>query len=176
MPAGTRGRAALDITWDDGPNASYGSAEYREQLLASVRAPGTTHRNLGDVDAAFSSASKTVEAEYLVPHLAHMPMEPLVAVARFRNGRAEIWAPTQNPQANRTDVAKLLGSRIFSKASPTLRLLLQTCAPRHARRRCIRGWAGTARSTTSFTRSRLAPSSMRSHMREAPTRETPGWM
>lgn len=104
-----RGRAALDITWDDGPNASYGSAEYREQLLASVRAPGTTHRNVGDVDAAFSSAAKTVEAEYLVPHLAHMPMEPLIAIARFSNGRAEIWAPTQNPQANRTDVAKLLG-------------------------------------------------------------------
>lgn len=104
-----RGRAALDITWDHGPNASYDSAEYREQLLASVRAAGTTHRNLGDVDAAFSSASRTVEAEYLVPHLAHIPMEPLVAIARFSDGRAEIWAPTQNPQDNREDVAKLLG-------------------------------------------------------------------
>ncbi|HMI84757.1 MAG TPA: molybdopterin cofactor-binding domain-containing protein, partial [Polyangiaceae bacterium] len=58
---------------------------------------------------AFTKAAKTVEAEYVVPHLAQMPMEPPVAVARFTNGRAEVWAPTQNPQANRTDVAKLLG-------------------------------------------------------------------
>ncbi|MBA3460170.1 MAG: xanthine dehydrogenase family protein molybdopterin-binding subunit, partial [Deltaproteobacteria bacterium] len=107
--AAIKGRAALDITWDHGSNASYNSVAYREQLLASVRAPGTRHRELGDVDAAFAKAAKTIEAEYYVPHLAQAPMEPLVAVARFANGAAEVWAPTQNPQANRADVAKLLG-------------------------------------------------------------------
>ena len=107
--AAMKGRAALDITWDAGPNGSYDSASYREQLLASVRAPGTTYRDLGDVDAAFAKAAKTVEAEYVVPHLSHLQMEPLVAVARITGGHAEIWAPTQDPQGNREDVAKLLG-------------------------------------------------------------------
>ena len=107
--AAIKGRAALDITWDHGPNASYNSDAYRNELLASVRAPGTTHRELGDIDAAFAKAAKTVEAEYVVPHLSQMPMEPLVAVARVAKGQAEVWAPTQNPQDNRTDVAALLG-------------------------------------------------------------------
>ena len=107
--AAMKGRAALDIDWDPGPNASYDSAAYRDQLLASVRAPGTKYRDLGDIDAAFVKAAKTVEAEYVVPHLSHMQMEPLVAVARIAGGRAEIWAPTQDPQDNRSEVAKLLG-------------------------------------------------------------------
>jgi len=107
--AALKGRAALKVTWDHGPNAIYNSDAFREQLLASVRAPGTKYRDLGDIDAAFAKAAKTVEAEYVVPHLSQNPMEPLVAVARFDDGRVEVWAPTQNPQQNRTDVAKLLG-------------------------------------------------------------------
>jgi isoquinoline 1-oxidoreductase beta subunit len=107
--AALKGRAALDITWDPGPNASHDSTAFREQMLASVRAPGTRVRDLGDVDAAFAKASKTVEAEYVVPHLSHLQMEPLVATARIASGAAEIWAPTQDPQGNREDVAKLLG-------------------------------------------------------------------
>ena len=107
--AALKGRAALDITWDNGPNASYDSTSYREQLLASVRAPGTAARNVGDVDAAFTRAAKTIEAEYVVPHLAHMPMEPPAAIARVTDGTAEVWASTQNPQAARAEVARVLG-------------------------------------------------------------------
>jgi isoquinoline 1-oxidoreductase beta subunit len=107
--AALKGRAALDITWDHGPNDSYDSTSYREQLLASVRAPGTAARNVGDVDAAFARAAKTIEAEYVVPHLAHMPMEPPAAIARVTNGTAEVWASTQNPQAARAEVARVLG-------------------------------------------------------------------
>ena len=107
--AAIRGRAALDITWDHGKNAGYDSVAYREQLLASVRAPGVVARNVGDVDAAFATAAKTVEAEYVIPHLAHLPMEPPVALARVVDGTAEIWTSTQNPQAARTEVARVLG-------------------------------------------------------------------
>ncbi len=107
--AAMRGRAALDLTWDHGANASYDSVQYRDALLASVRASGNKAREVGNVEAAFATAKKIVEAEYVVPHLSHMQMEPLVAVARFESGRVEVWAPTQNPQGNRADVAKLLG-------------------------------------------------------------------
>lgn len=107
--AALKGRAALAITWEDGPNKDHDSDAYREQLLASVRAPGTVQRDVGDVDRAFAAAAKTVEAEYVVPHLSHMQMEPLVCVAQVKNGRAEVWAPTQNPQSNRSNVANILG-------------------------------------------------------------------
>jgi isoquinoline 1-oxidoreductase subunit beta len=102
-------RAALGIEWDHGVNASYDSVEFREQLLASVRAPGTTLRDVGNIEEAFGKAAKIVEAEYVVPHLAHVPMEPPVAIARVDGGKAEVWAPTQHPQSARKEVAALLG-------------------------------------------------------------------
>jgi isoquinoline 1-oxidoreductase beta subunit len=36
-------------------------------------------------------------------------MEPPCAVAKVESGACEVWAPTQNPQAARTEVAKALG-------------------------------------------------------------------
>ena len=108
--AAMRGRAALDVTWDPGANASYDSDKYREALARAVSAPGTVARKVGDPEAALKSAARVVEAEYHVPHLPHMPMEPVVAVARVDGNRCEVWAPTQNPQAAQTEVARVLGT------------------------------------------------------------------
>ncbi len=106
--AAIRGRAALDIQWEPGPNATFSSAAFRDELLASVRAPGTAYRNKGDIDTAFKQAARVVEAEYLVPHLSHMQMEPMTATAQIKGDQVEIWAPTQNPQAARKEAARIL--------------------------------------------------------------------
>ncbi len=66
-------------------------------------------RNVGDVDAEFAKGGKIHEAEYYVPHLAHAPMEPPAAVAEFKDGKALIYAATQNPQAVQDTVAAALG-------------------------------------------------------------------
>jgi isoquinoline 1-oxidoreductase subunit beta len=107
--AAMRGRAALDITWEGGANASYDSDAFRATLSAAVRSPGTAVRNVGDVDAALAKAARVIEAEYHVPHLAHVPMEPPVAIARVENGKCEVWASTQNPQAASKEAARALG-------------------------------------------------------------------
>jgi isoquinoline 1-oxidoreductase beta subunit len=108
--AAMQGRAALEVTWDHGPNVTYDSERYKEQLAKSVSVPGTVARKVGDAEAALKSAARVVEAEYHVPHLPHLAMEPPVAVARFEGDMCEIWAPTQNPQAARTEVARALGT------------------------------------------------------------------
>ncbi|MFP2908639.1 molybdopterin cofactor-binding domain-containing protein [Pyxidicoccus sp. 3LFB2] len=97
--AAMKGRAALEITWDDGENAASDSKKIREELTASVRAPGTPVRNVGDVDAALAGAARVIEAEYYVPHLPHVPMEPIAVLAKVDANTCEVWAPTQNPQA-----------------------------------------------------------------------------
>lgn len=107
--AANMGREQLDIQWNLSDNKKYNSKEYRDTLIASARKGGAVMRKKGDVDSALKSASKTIEAEYYVPHLPHVPMEPPVAVAHFQNGSCEVWAPTQNPQAARTEVARVLG-------------------------------------------------------------------
>lgn len=107
--AALKGRAALDIRWDAGDNVGYDSSRYRDALSTSARAPAQTVRKVGDVEAALAQASRVLEAEYYVPHLPHVPMEPPVALARMHGGGCELWAPTQNPQAVQTEVARVLG-------------------------------------------------------------------
>lgn len=107
--AAFQGRRSLSIDWDDGPNAGYDSDRFREQLIDTARQPGQVVRNLGDVDAEFSRGGATMEAMYYVPHHAHATMEPPAAVAEIRDGRAYVWAPTQNPQAVQDAVSAALG-------------------------------------------------------------------
>lgn len=107
--AAFQGRKKLEVEWELGPNASYTSSAYRKDLTETAKKPGKLIRNVGDVEAGFSEAAKTMEAEYYVPHLSHAPMEPPVALAHVEGGKVTLWAPTQNPQAVQEAVAPALG-------------------------------------------------------------------
>lgn len=107
--AAIKGRDALKIVWDDGPNGKYESAAYRKELEEASRKPGLVVRKEGDADAALKTADKVIVGEYYLPHLAHVSMEPPVAVANVKDGKAEIWGPVQSAGGTREDVAKTLG-------------------------------------------------------------------
>ena len=107
--AAIKGRDALKIEWDDGVNAGYNSIEYRKELEAAAQKPGKVVRSTGNLDEALSGAQSSLEATYYLPHLAQAPMEPMVAVARFVDGRCEAWAPSQAPQVTRERIAERLG-------------------------------------------------------------------
>jgi isoquinoline 1-oxidoreductase beta subunit len=104
-----QGRKKLKVTWDNGPNETYDSAQYKKELQETAHKPAKVVRSAGDVDSVFAKGGKIMEADYYVPLLAHTSMEPMVALADFRDGRATIWAPTQNPQAAQDIVSKELG-------------------------------------------------------------------
>ncbi|MGX4803029.1 molybdopterin cofactor-binding domain-containing protein [Bradyrhizobium guangdongense] len=107
--AAIKGRDALKLVWDDGANGKYDSVAYRKDLEEASRKPGLVVRKEGDADAALKSADKVIVGEYYIPHLAHVSMEPPVAVADVKGDKAEIWAPVQSPGGTREDVAKTLG-------------------------------------------------------------------
>lgn len=107
--AAIKGRDALKIEWDDGVNAGYNSIEYRKELEAAAQKPGKVVRSTGNLDEALNGAQSSLEATYYLPHLAQAPMEPMVAVARFVDGRCEAWAPSQAPQVTRERIAERLG-------------------------------------------------------------------
>jgi len=107
--AAFKGRKSLKIEWDSSPHSVYNSAAYRKTLEATSQKPGKVVRNIGDVDAIFAKGGKIIEAEYYAPHLAHVSMEPPVAVAEYRDGKVLAWAPTQNPQAVQDTIATALG-------------------------------------------------------------------
>ena len=107
--AAFQGRKKLNITWENGANETYNSDSYKSELRATSHNPCKVVRNTGDAEAVFAKGGKILEADYYVPLLAHAAMEPLVAVAEFKNGKATLWAPTQNPQAVQDIVSKELG-------------------------------------------------------------------
>ena len=107
--AAFQGRKKLKITWDNGPNESYDSVEYKKELRETAHKPGKSVRNVGDSDKAFATDKNVFEADYYVPLLAHAAMEPLVALAEFKDGKVTAWAPTQNPQAVQAIVSSELG-------------------------------------------------------------------
>ncbi|BBP58267.1 xanthine dehydrogenase family protein molybdopterin-binding subunit [Pseudomonas sp. St316] len=120
--AAIKGREALKIQWDDGPNAGYDSIAYRKELEAAALKPGKVVRSSGDLDDALAKADSTLEAAYYLPHLSQSPMEPMVAVARFKDGQCEAWAPSQAPQVTRERVAERLGIP-FEKVTVNITLL-----------------------------------------------------
>jgi isoquinoline 1-oxidoreductase beta subunit len=107
--AALQGRKKLKVEWNDGPHASFESGAFKQQLLQTVSQPVKVARNLGNVDAEFAKGGKVLEATYYTPLAAHASMEPPAAVAEVRDGKATIWAPTQNPQAVQDAVSAVLG-------------------------------------------------------------------
>lgn len=68
----------------------------------------TRPENKGDVEAAFSQASRTLEAVYHWPFQNHGMMLPSCAVADVRGDSATIWTPAQGPFTTRDRVATMM--------------------------------------------------------------------
>jgi len=107
--AAIQGRKALQITWDEGPAASESTDSLPKKLLANAAQPGKVVRNDGDADAAFSAATKKVEATYEFPFACHATMEPMNCTVHIRPDGAEAWIPTQAPQWAQEIISKVSG-------------------------------------------------------------------
>ena len=90
-----QGKKALNVTWDEGPNAGVSSGSIFKAFEERAEKPGVVSRKEGDAAAAMASAGQKIEAVYRVPYEAHATMEPMNCLADVQADRVDIWAPTQ---------------------------------------------------------------------------------
>jgi isoquinoline 1-oxidoreductase beta subunit len=106
-----QGKKKLKVEWEKNAHSEYNSGEYKKYLVETARKPGKVVREVGNVDTAFAKSGKVVEAEYYAPLLAHASMEPPAALAVYKDGKVEVWAPTQGPINARDAVAAAVGAK-----------------------------------------------------------------
>jgi isoquinoline 1-oxidoreductase beta subunit len=105
-----RGREALTVEWAPGPwvNDSVDALEARCRT-ALTGASATSIRTDGDPAQAMTDAATVIEAQYVVPFLAHATMEPPHCSIELRPDRARVVASTQNPAEISRMVSRLTG-------------------------------------------------------------------
>jgi isoquinoline 1-oxidoreductase subunit beta len=109
MWAAKQGLAALDIRWEDGPNAKVSTADVVEGLAKASETGGVTARKDGDPASALAGAAKKVEAVYESPFLAHATMEPMNCTVHVRKDGCEVWTGSQVLSRARAAAAKVTG-------------------------------------------------------------------
>ena len=107
--AARRGREALQINWDYGPNASQNSAAITRTYADLAKQPAPVARGEGDVANALQKAPRILEAVYEVPFLAHATMEPMNCTAHVRPDGCDVWAPTQSQTGAQQAAMRITG-------------------------------------------------------------------
>ena len=103
------GREALKVEWDIGPNGIEDSKLLQERYSKLSLGPGMASQQKGDVSASLENAVNKIEAEFILPFLAHAPMEPLNCTVKIFKDKCEIWSATQSPLLHQAEVAAFLG-------------------------------------------------------------------
>src|SRR5688572_3297130 len=102
-------RRQLKVTWADHPTKAQSSVGFQTKadelgkaaLAQPQGAPPQGSRGWrkdGDVAAALTQPGvKVVEANYMYPFIPHAPLEPQNCAAQLKDGKLELWAPSQTP-------------------------------------------------------------------------------
>ncbi len=103
------GRDALKVEWDDGATAALDTATMRAEFRKLLDTPGTVVAHAGNAAELVAGSKRVVEAEYVVPYLAHAPMEPLNCTVSIEPDRCEIWTGTQFQTMDQMVAAQITG-------------------------------------------------------------------
>ena len=107
--AAKKGLAALEIDWDEGPNAALTTADIVNEMAKASEAEGVAARNIGNVTESLASAQTKVEAIYQLPFLAHTTMEPINCTVDVRKDGCNIWVGTQVAARAQAVAAEITG-------------------------------------------------------------------
>lgn len=107
--AAKRGRDALKVEWDIDPALAINSKMQWDDYRKLADTKGAPAAQAGNVTEALPKAASSIDAEYLLPYLAHAPMEPLNCTVKITKDKCEIWTGTQLPGMDQANAAKIMG-------------------------------------------------------------------
>ena len=108
MWAAKQGLSALDITWNEGPNAAISSDDVWKQLRAASKTEGAVANSVGDIAKGLAQGD-LLEAAYEMPFLAHATMEPLNCTVHVTPTTCEVWVGSQVFSRVQAIAAKVTG-------------------------------------------------------------------
>jgi len=109
MWAAMQGLAALDIDWEEGPNAKLSTADIVRQMDVASQNSGVVVKKEGDFGNALTGAAQKVEAVYQLPLLAHAAMEPMNCTVHVRADGCDIWVGNQVVSRAQATAAQVTG-------------------------------------------------------------------
>ena len=97
FPAAMRAAEMVEVTWDTTGCSSINSDEIATEAHAMLQAPQQAHEfmRIGDPNGAASSATHKLERFYETSMIAHVPMEPLSALAHYSDGKLHLYCGHQ---------------------------------------------------------------------------------
>ncbi len=107
--AAKKGRDVLVIQWNATEKLENTAEHFASFKTMLEKGAPSAARNDGDVEAVKQNASKLLDVIYELPALSHGQMEPLNFFADVRDGKVELYGPTQVPAQVKSDVSKQLG-------------------------------------------------------------------
>jgi isoquinoline 1-oxidoreductase beta subunit len=104
----------LDVEFDGGGAGDLSSAGIDAMLAAGLDAErAVTALVRGEPNQILKArAAAIIERRFVLPHIAHAPLEPVNATASYRNGTVEIWGSIQSVTACQEAVAQAVGCAV----------------------------------------------------------------
>ncbi|MBY5827558.1 xanthine dehydrogenase family protein molybdopterin-binding subunit [Rhizobium leguminosarum] len=99
----------LKVTWSNSNPNFPTQARVHDYLRSATPAHRDPGKDVGDVEGAFASAAKIIEAAYEWPFQSHASMGPACAVVELKGDRATLWTGSQKPHFAAAGVAAILG-------------------------------------------------------------------
>jgi len=107
--AAIKGRKALQVEWDAGPNVNDSSETFWEQNREMLKGKGQVVVDDGEFDATMAAGHKVITHQYQVPFVSHAPLEPQNCYAYVKEDECHIIAPTQMPNGASRAAAAVTG-------------------------------------------------------------------
>jgi isoquinoline 1-oxidoreductase beta subunit len=104
-----KARRLLKVVWDDSSAEKRSTEQMLDELRAKAATPGRVANQHGDPARAMTGAARVVETEYLFPHLAHSPMEPLDGLMVWVGTRIRAKLGSQAPTLDQGQISQIFG-------------------------------------------------------------------